>query len=249
MLVSRGNKRSWGRVADYQVSNPESFIAEVTEELRRDRLYALFRKWGWLAALLVVLVVGLAAWREWDAGNRKARAQALGDALLDIEKLASSDARRDAFAELYESGIDPDAQSIARIYQAGLLSEDGDDDGAILALSRVSSDTSVSEIYRDLALLKSVVYSAADADSDQTLTALEQLSVPGRPFRLLALEYKAQYLVGSHGDLQEDARGEAIKIMQTLLQDSQITPEQAERVGLFLAAIGGTASAVQTDEE
>ena len=40
------------------MSNPDSFIDEVTEEVRRDKLFALFRKWGWVGVLLVVVIVG-----------------------------------------------------------------------------------------------------------------------------------------------------------------------------------------------
>ena len=39
------------------MSNPESFIEEVTEEVRRDRLFAAFRKYGWIGVLLVLLTV------------------------------------------------------------------------------------------------------------------------------------------------------------------------------------------------
>ena len=54
------------------MSQNESFIDEVSEELRRDRLFALFRRWAWLGILIVVVAVGGAAWNEW----RKARAAA-----------------------------------------------------------------------------------------------------------------------------------------------------------------------------
>ena len=47
------------------MSNPESFIDEVNEELKRDRLFALMRKYAWIAVLAVVLIVGGAAWNEW----------------------------------------------------------------------------------------------------------------------------------------------------------------------------------------
>ena len=40
------------------MSNPDSFIDEVTEEVRRDRLFAIFRKYGWIGAVLVALIVG-----------------------------------------------------------------------------------------------------------------------------------------------------------------------------------------------
>ena len=35
------------------MSNPDSFIEEVTEEVRRDKLFALFRKYGWIAGCLL----------------------------------------------------------------------------------------------------------------------------------------------------------------------------------------------------
>jgi len=31
------------------MSDTDSFINEVTEEVRRDRLYGMFRRWGWFA--------------------------------------------------------------------------------------------------------------------------------------------------------------------------------------------------------
>ncbi|MBC7675342.1 MAG: hypothetical protein H7173_04675, partial [Rhodoferax sp.] len=48
------------------MSNNESFIDEVTEEVRRDKLFAMFRRYGWIGVLLVVGIVGGAAWTEWQ---------------------------------------------------------------------------------------------------------------------------------------------------------------------------------------
>ncbi len=64
------------------MSDTDSFIDEVTEEVRRDRLFALMRRYGWIAVLLVVLIVGAAAWNEYRKGQARASAEALGDALL-----------------------------------------------------------------------------------------------------------------------------------------------------------------------
>ena len=38
----------------------DSFIDEVTEDLRRDRLFNAFRRYGWIAILLI-LAIGIAA--------------------------------------------------------------------------------------------------------------------------------------------------------------------------------------------
>ena len=53
------------------VSDTDSFLQEVSEELRRDRLYRNIRKYGWLAILLVVLVVGGATYREYLKSKAK----------------------------------------------------------------------------------------------------------------------------------------------------------------------------------
>ena len=48
------------------MSNTDSFLQEVSEELRRDKLYRNMRKYGWIGLLLVVIIVGGAAYREYQ---------------------------------------------------------------------------------------------------------------------------------------------------------------------------------------
>jgi hypothetical protein len=76
------------------VSNPDSFIDEVTEEVRRDRLFAAFRRYGWIAVLAVLGIVGGAAWNEWQKAQAVERAQAFGDALLASLEATTPEARR-----------------------------------------------------------------------------------------------------------------------------------------------------------
>ena len=40
------------------MSNSDGFIEEVTEELRRDQMLAKLKKYGWIAVLAVLLIVG-----------------------------------------------------------------------------------------------------------------------------------------------------------------------------------------------
>ena len=46
------------------MSNPDSFIDEVTEEVRRDRLFRLFRKYGWIGVVIILGLVGGTAWTD-----------------------------------------------------------------------------------------------------------------------------------------------------------------------------------------
>ena len=52
------------------MSDTDRFIDEVTEEVRRDRLFALMRRWGWVAVLIVALIVGGGGWYEWQKHQR-----------------------------------------------------------------------------------------------------------------------------------------------------------------------------------
>ena len=56
------------------MSDTDSFIDEVTEEVRRDRLFGLMKRYGWIAALAVLLIVGGAAWNEWRKAQDRAAA-------------------------------------------------------------------------------------------------------------------------------------------------------------------------------
>ena len=49
------------------MSETDSFIDEVNEEVRRDRLYAALRRYGWIAIVAVLAIVGGAALTNIDA--------------------------------------------------------------------------------------------------------------------------------------------------------------------------------------
>jgi len=64
------------------VSDTDSFIQEVTEEVRRDQLFKVIRKYGWVAIALVILIVGGAAYREYSVAKERATAQTFGSEIL-----------------------------------------------------------------------------------------------------------------------------------------------------------------------
>ncbi|MGR3466542.1 MAG: hypothetical protein ACU0CI_01575, partial [Shimia sp.] len=63
------------------MSETDSFIAEVDEEVRRDRMMGYLRRYGWIAVLLILIIVGGTAYNEWSKARSEASAQATGDAL------------------------------------------------------------------------------------------------------------------------------------------------------------------------
>ena len=211
------------------MSNPDSFIEEVTEEVRRDRLFGLFRKYGWIGGVLVVAVVGGAAWTEWSKARAEARAEAFGDAIIDALDQGTPEERRAAL-----SAIPTDGQQGALLQL--ILASDPDEDRAatLAALDTVAADATLSPGYRDLAVLRRVLVAGAAMPLADRRTALQGIAVPGRPYRALAEEMLAYLLV------EEGRTDEAITAMTTLMQDQEASGAMRARVGQMVTALGGT---------
>ena len=220
---------TWGKGKGQGVSNPDSFIEEVTEEVRRDRLFGLFRKYGWIGVLLVLAIVGGAAWNEWSKSRAEARAEAFGDALIDALDLGSPEDRRAALA-----AIQVDGQQGA-ILQLILASDPQADRPATLAaLDAIIADTGLPASYRDLAVLRRVVVAGADMPLADRRTALQGIATPGRPYRTLAEEQLAYLLI------EEGQRDGAITALQALIQDQEASGALRARAGQVVTALGGT---------
>jgi hypothetical protein len=211
------------------LSNPDSFIEEVTEEVRRDRLFGLFRKYGWIGGVLVVALVGGAAWTEWSKARAEARAEAFGDAIIDALDQGTPEERRAALAAIPTNGEQ------AALLQLILASDPEEDRAATLAaLDKVAADATLSAGYRDLAVLRRVLVAGAEAPLADRRTALQGIAVPGRPYRTLAEELLAYLLV------EEGKVDEAITAMTTLMQDQEASGAMRARVGQMVTALGGT---------
>ncbi|MEL6508985.1 MAG: hypothetical protein AAFQ32_04285 [Pseudomonadota bacterium] len=165
------------------MSDTDSFIEEVSEEVRRDRLFNLLRRYGWIAAALVVLVVGGAAFNEYRKASDRAEAQARGDALLGALEQSEPGA---ALAAVAEDGSVP-----ALMLAAAALEEEDKLEEAATLLDQLASMPEAPIIYRDVATLKSVMLRAETLSADDKRTRLVGLSAPGNPLRLLAEEQLA----------------------------------------------------------
>ncbi len=210
------------------MSNPDSFINEVTEEVRRDRLFSLFRKYGWIGALIVLGVVGGTAWTEYTKVRDAQRAQAFGDAVLDALDLGGPEERRTA---LTGAPADGSQRAVLNLILASDPSEDRE--GTLAALDTLIADGTQPQSYRDLATLRRVIVAGADMPVADRRTALEGISAAGRAFRPLALEQLAYLLV------EEGKTAEAISALQALMQDQQAPAGLRGRASQMIVALGG----------
>lgn len=210
------------------MSNPDSFIDEVTEEVRRDRLFALMRKYGWIGVVIVALIVGGAAWNEWQKAHAASRAQAFGDAILDAMDLGAPVDRAAAIAAAPADGAQVAVQQL-------LLAGDptADKAGVLAALDKLAGDASQPQIYRDLAVLRRVSVADTEMKLEDRRAALEGIAVAGRPFRTLAEEQLA-YL-----QIEDGKKDEALAALAALIQDQEAPAGQRRRLADMIRALGG----------
>ena len=214
------------------LSETDSFINEVTEEVRRDRLYALLRRWGWVAALAVLALVGGAAWTEYSRAQDRAQAEATGDALLAAMTVDAPEARAAALSDVAAPGA---SAAVVDLLTAATEQEAGDAAAAADRLNALALNPEVPQIYRDVAAFKAAMIDTGDtAARRDALTALAQ---PGATFALLAQEQLALM------DLAAGETDTAMASLRAIAEDAGATEGLRQRAQSLIVALGGTVEA------
>ena len=205
------------------MSETDSFIAEVTEDVRRDRLFGLFRRFGWIPAALIVIIVSGTAYNEWSNSKADKLAQVRGDALLAAMDTVDEVARASALNEIASQGSE---NIVAQMLAAG-----GKDENSINFLNAVIINTDQPEYIRDLAKLKLTMIPGAQT-KEQKLKTLDILSQPGGIYRNAAVEILVAF------ELELGNPNKAIEFLKSHIQDAGASRAQVQRMAELLVALG-----------
>ncbi len=211
------------------MSNSDSLIEEVTEEVRRDRLYALLRRYGWIAVLAILLLVGGAAWNEWRKAQAQARAEAFGDAIL-AALAAPEGAGRAADLDAIEAP-GPGGAALRDLLAASEI-VDTDPAGAAARLLAVADRSGVPQVYQQIATLKAVALPGSGLSADDRRGRLAPFAAGTGLLRLLADEQLALI------DIETGARGAALERLSALAMDAEATAALRRRATQVIVALG-----------
>ena len=205
------------------MSDTDSFIDEVTEEVRRDRLFGYFRRYGWIPAVIILALVGGTAYSEWSKSVVAQAAQVRGDALLDALDVQG---KPESISALSSIVAQEDGDVVASFLLAGL-----DQSLASELLTAIAENMEQPKYIRDLALLKLAATLDA-ASKDEAVSILTDLSAPGGVYRNAAMEILVAL------ELQRGNRDVALLLLQSHVQDAGTTQAQVQRMGELIVALG-----------
>jgi hypothetical protein len=168
------------------VSENESFIDEVTEEVRRDKLYKFLRRYGWIAFLIIFSVVGASAVWEYQKRKSERDAQILGDSIAAAIVLADSG----DFSEIKRlSQLQEPGAVIASFYYADILVAKDRELEALSQYEKIYNESGAKKVFRDLAKFKA--YFLVRDNYELAKSLLDDLTSPDSSFNILAQEQRA----------------------------------------------------------
>ena len=213
------------------MSDVDSFIDEVTEEVRRDRLFLLLRRWGWVGVLVVVLIVGGAAFNEVRKSRATSQAQELGDSILAALAQNQSEDRAASLAAVETQS--PGGDAVLNMLLSASQVEAGSELDAVASLNAIASQGDLPEIYRAIAAFKALLLQSDTLPAADRRLQFEALAAPGAPLRLLAEEQLALI------DVSEGNVDAAITRLQALRQDAEVGVDLQQRAAQLIVALGG----------
>lgn len=217
----------------------DTFFREVDENLRRDQLRDMGRKYGgWLIAALVLFLAAVGGWLYWQERQRAAAAEdseVLAQIYTDIGagKMATLPQRLDALASDSEGAT----RASALFTRAALALEQNDRATATAKYHEIAKDEDLAEPYRDLALIRATSLEFDAIKPELVIARMEPLAKPGNPWFGSAGELSAMALI------KQGKRTEAGRLFAAIAADRQVPESIRARAVQIAGNLGVDASA------
>ncbi len=166
---------------------------EVEEEMRRERMAALWDKYGvYVIGAAVAVIVGVAGYQGYQYFAARSAQQA-SLAYEDAAQLITQDKTQEAIDAFRTLADDAPAgyATLARLRSASLHLANDDKEAALTAYEAVAQDRSAEDALRTLARMRAAIIKLDLGRTDELTTDLAPLAVAGNPWRHTARELLA----------------------------------------------------------
>lgn len=220
----------------------ETFLREVDENMRRDRLRDFFRdnKTTLIIALVLFLGAsgGLIWWESYSRGQSGEQVETLAEVhkAISENKLASVPARLNEVGGSSEEAI----RASAKFTQAALALEKNDSATATKIYAEIQADSSMPESYRGAALIRQTALEFDKLKPDEVISRLAPYAKPGGPWYGSASEMTAAALI------KQGKKAEAGRIFAQIANDKNAPDTLRARSVQLAGSLGVDASGALT---
>jgi hypothetical protein len=169
---------------DKRASSDEVFLREVDDAVRASDFVSFWKRFGrWLVLLLLLGLAAFAGWIYYQ-NHQRGLAEMQSESFIDaMDKLNAGNeiGAREILAKL-ASADQPGYRAMAKIVDANLEAEKGDPKKAIAAYAKIAADKSLSQPFRDLALIRQTTAEFDALPPQKIVDRLKILAQPGNPW-------------------------------------------------------------------
>ena len=218
----------------------ETFVREVDENLRRDRMRDLAKSYGkWLVAAIILFLAATGGYLFWQDRQEK---QAIADsetisAALDKISSGNAKAAQAELAPLSDSSNDV-TRATALLGRASLALRQNDRKTASDLFRQVAADDGLPQPYRDLAVVRGTMTEYDSLKPDEVIQRLSPLAQPGNPYFGTAGEMTAMAMLAK-GD-----RNGAGQLFAKIAANKQVPGTIRSRAVQIAGSLGVDATAV-----
>jgi len=217
--------------------NNEAFIREVDEELRREQMSNIGKRYGlWIIVAVLVALAAFGGWTWWNHHQNTLAGQQgeqLATALDDIQSGRVAQAT-ELVGKLTSSDKDA-VRATALLTQADMLLTKNDTKGAAAAFGKVAADETLAQPFRDMALVRQTAVEYDSLQPQQVIDRLRGLADKGSPWlgsagEMVAIAYLRQNklqqagqtfaLIAQTDGVPESVRARAVQMAGSLGVDA-----------------------------
>ncbi len=222
----------------------DSFMREVEDELRSDKVSNFWKKYKYFViGGAVAIVVGTAGYRFWESYSAKIAGES-GDQFLSAIELSNEGKHDEAIAQLEKLGNEGVGQypALAQLRLAAEYAKKGEAQKAIEAFDSIANDTGFDETLRNVARLRSGLLLVDNGSYDEVSDRLQSMSETGNFFR-----HSAREGLGLSAWKAEKYK-DALVWFQAIVDDQGSPNGVRTRAGVMLQLLAGKGFSPQTSE-
>jgi hypothetical protein len=212
----------------------ETFVREVDENLRRDRLRDAAKKYsGWLIAAVVLFLGASGGYNYWQDYQRKQNEKAveqLAQVFTEVSKgqTQTAPARLDTLSKDHSKAV----RASAGFGRAAMAIEQNDPKLAIAKFRGMAEDTSLPRPFRDLALIRQTALEFDSLKPEEVIARMQPLTKPGAPWFGSAGELTAMALI------KQGKKAEAGRLFAAIARDEQAPEPLRGRAVQMASSLG-----------